>query len=314
MRRMITSRWLLAVVGVVVVVVVVAAVFLTAEPGIGADGDDEQTTAQSQAQDLGSLPDDAATGGEAAPQEVGGEPSRTCEACHPDYMEQPGTEGDLIFSHATHLDQEIECVTCHEPPLGHFETPAPMMMACLSCHEGETAPNECENCHRKLEEIAPGVDEPAVHLDPDPKTRKTCAKCHDVDVWCEQCHGVIMPHPASWKKQHGELALTQSDVCVKCHQSKDPTFCIDCHGVEMPHPAFWWDSHGDVAEANPDSCQLCHPPVLDLCNRCHHAGYQPTPQWAQGQHATAVAESGEGACLVCHERSFCDQCHAGVGQ
>ncbi len=306
-----TPRRPLGLVSILAVLVVLVAVVA----GCGADEQAAEGTNDSRAQELGGLPEDTDAGGEAAPREVGGEPFRTCEACHPDYMEQPGTAGDLVFSHPVHIDQDIECVTCHEPPLGHFETPAPMMMACLSCHEGETAPNQCANCHRKLDEIAPGIDEPAVHLNPDPATRKTCEKCHDVQVWCEQCHGLIMPHPATWKKEHGEVALTQSDTCVKCHQSKDPTFCIDCHGVEMPHPAFWYSSHGDVAEANPDSCEGCHPPVLDLCNRCHHAGYEPTPQWPDGpEHAAAVAAKGVEACLVCHEQSFCDECHAGAGR
>lgn len=248
-----------------------------------------------------------------APMQVSGEPFRTCEVCHPDYLNRPAPNGDLVFSHKTHIDNEVRCSTCHVPPLGHFDTPAPMMMACLSCHEGETAPNDCKNCHRKLEEIAPGLGEPAVHLEPDAKTRKSCAKCHDVKVWCERCHGVEMPHPGSWRLQHGGIALGQSEVCVKCHQSVDKTFCIRCHSVEMPHPAYWYSGHGDIARANKTACFLCHPRGEEFCNQCHHAGFSPTSQWAGAQHAQVVGTQGAGTCLACHKPEFCTSCHAPKG-
>lgn len=248
-----------------------------------------------------------------APMQVSGEPFRTCQVCHPDYLDKPGPSGDLVFSHKTHIDNNVRCATCHVPPLGHFDTPAPMMMTCLSCHEGETAPHECKNCHRKIEEIAPGLGRPAVHLEPDAKTRKTCAKCHDVKVWCERCHGLEMPHPASWRLQHGSIALVQSEVCVKCHQSVDKTFCIRCHGVEMPHPAYWYSSHGDIARAKQAACFRCHPRGEEFCNECHHAGFSPTPQWAGAQHAQVVRTQGQGTCIACHKQDFCTSCHVRKG-
>ncbi len=245
----------------------------------------------------------------AAPEELGGEPFRTCVECHPDYLEQPSATGDLIFSHRTHLENQVLCATCHQPPLGHFDTPAPMMMTCLSCHQGETAPNDCQNCHRKIDEIAPGLSEPVVHLEPDAKTRTTCEKCHDVQVWCEQCHGVEMPHPAGWQRAHGRPALSESRVCEKCHQSRDKTFCIRCHGVEMPHPAYWYSGHGDIARQSESSCIRCHPQSPQFCNQCHHAGFAPTAQWLPSQHGTVVSDQGTSTCFVCHEPMFCERCH-----
>jgi len=246
-----------------------------------------------------------------APEQVEGEPFRTCEVCHPDFLSKPDQTpaNDLIFSHQTHLGNEVKCVTCHEPPLGHFDTPAPMMMACLQCHEGDTAPNECAKCHRKIDEIAPGLDDPVVHLDPDIFTRESCAKCHDVATWCEQCHGVEMPHPSNWQDTHPTFVSTRSDTCVKCHQSRDVKFCVTCHGVEMPHPAYWYSSHGDVARSNGDSCARCHPSAPQFCNQCHHAGFSPTSQWASRQHGSVVKDRGTAACFVCHEQAFCERCH-----
>lgn len=312
-RRQVMVR---AGVGVLVFVVVAAlaavAVSISRAQEGGAASSDPVTSAAQTAKGF-SVGTSGTAVVQAAPTQVSGEPFRTCQACHPDYLSKPDPAGDLVFSHKTHIDNKVQCATCHVPPLGHFDTPAPMMMTCLSCHEGQTAPNDCKNCHRKLEQIAPGLGEPAVHLEPDAKTRKSCAKCHDVKVWCEKCHGVEMPHPGTWRVQHGAIALKQSDVCVKCHQSTDKTFCIRCHGVEMPHTAYWYSSHGDIARRDPQMCYQCHQSRERFCNECHHAGFAPTPQWGETQHGGVVVIQGAGACFACHAEQFCADCHAGKG-
>ncbi|MCL4368611.1 MAG: hypothetical protein M1337_05545 [Actinobacteria bacterium] len=251
------------------------------------------------------------TGAQTQTEQTSGEPFKACEVCHPDFLQKPDSAGDLIFSHSTHIAKDVKCRTCHGSPLGHYSAPKPTMTTCLSCHNDETAPNQCSNCHRKLDQIAPGLGETVVHLNPDARTRTTCAKCHDVKVWCEKCHGVEMPHPATWKATHGQVALKQSDVCVKCHQSKDATFCVRCHGVEMPHPAYWYSNHGDIARANKPACVKCHPGGDQFCSDCHHAGFSPTPQWATSQHGQVATQQGTAACFACHAPSFCATCHPG---
>lgn len=306
-------RSVLLILGLLMVVAaagVLAVQWLSDEPAIAQESETTEG-GTSESEDLRSLPEtpEETDDVSAAPQELGGEPFRLCETCHPDYEQMPPETGDLIFSHPTHTGADVGCATCHASPLGHFGQPAPMMMTCLSCHEGETAPNDCKNCHRKLEEIAPGLDEPVVHLDPSAEERQTCDKCHDVDTWCEQCHGLIMPHPADWTENHGQVGLDDSALCEKCHQSKDPTFCVDCHQVQMPHPPFWYSGHGDIASTNPDACNLCHPGAPQYCNSCHHAGYSPTEEWVPVEHGQAVEDSGTERCFVCHEQAFCEQCH-----
>jgi len=268
-----TRKRRLILVGVAVLLLALLALALGLLTGGSKAQTDSESTVESEQQALPEQPTDSKPG---APVESGGEPFRTCVVCHPDYESQPGPTEDLIFSHKKHLDANVACATCHPTPLGHFGQPAPLMVTCLSCHQGETAPNDCKNCHRKLDEIAPGVDEPVVHLKPDARTRRTCEKCHDVGTWCEQCHGVVMPHPTAWPKIHGRYAESQPKDCVKCHQSKDKNFCVRCHGLEMPHPAYWYSNHGDIAAANPDACTLCHTEGQSFCNDCHHAGFSPT--------------------------------------
>ena len=261
------------------------------------------------AQSSTTLPPGTASTPGAVPQQSGGEPFRTCATCHPDYLSQPGPSADLIFSHPLHLKKDIKCETCHPVPLGHFMEPAPLMTTCLSCHQGKTATNDCKSCHRKLDEIAPGLGQNVVHLKPDPKTAETCDKCHDVKTWCEKRHGLRMPHPVNWQAVHGQAARTSAQVCVKCHQSQDETFCVRCHGVEMPHPAYWYSQHGDIAKNNESVCSKCHPSKEQYCDQCHHAGFSPTPQWEASQHGAVVKQRGTSECFVCHQQADCEECH-----
>ena len=314
MSRSVNRRrlvWLIAVLCLVVAGVVITTLVVPATS--------RHSAPQAQSSSLGESPDERsvtgqvvdATGVQSQTEQTTGEPFKTCAVCHPDYLQKPDSTGDLVFSHPTHIAKGVKCVTCHATPLGHYSAPKPQMTTCLSCHNDETAPNQCSNCHRKLDQIAPGLGVTVVHLNPDAKTRTTCAKCHDVKVWCEQCHGVEMPHPATWQATHGQVALKQSDVCVKCHQSKAPTFCVRCHGVQMPHPPYWYSNHGDIAKANRSSCVKCHPTGATFCNDCHHAGFSPTPQWATSQHGAVVKKQGADACFACHAPSFCATCHPG---
>lgn len=320
-RRRTRWEWTFSrmVVGIAAVVLLTGAILLLViSPSFlsggneGSTGAEAQTTSTGALQGLEGLPQGYAGGGEAAPHESGGEPFRVCATCHPDFLEKPGAGEDLIFSHPLHLDQEVGCVTCHKPPLGHFGNPGPLMMRCLeSCHQGETAPNDCDNCHRRIEEIAPGLDEAVVHLNPDAATRESCQKCHDVEVWCERCHGLEMPHPSDWRSAHGpEVDEEGSEACVKCHQSRDDEFCIRCHGVPMPHSAYWFSGHGTAAQRDETVCGRCHQRAPQYCNECHHAGYSPTDEWSERQHGEVVS-SGEEAdeCLICHGELFCLACH-----
>lgn len=301
----------IAVLGFVVVALVLGLVLLPLSFKDAADEAQSPTSGESVNERSVAGQVASTTGGQSQTEQTSGEPFKTCEVCHKDFLQKPDPTGDLVFSHAKHISQDIKCVTCHGSPLGHYSAPKPMMTTCLSCHNDLTAPNKCSTCHRKLDQIAPGLGVTTVHLNPDAKTRTTCAKCHDVKVWCEKCHGVEMPHPVTWKATHGQVALEQSDVCVKCHQSKDVTFCVRCHGVEMPHPAYWYSNHGDIARTNKSTCVQCHPTGDAFCNGCHHAGFSPTPQWAASQHGQVVTQKGAVACFACHTESFCAECHPG---
>jgi hypothetical protein len=194
-----------------------------------------------------------------------------CGSCHPDYQTRPPATPGLIFNHQTHLARGAACPACHATAVGHAGAPAPAMSSCFACHEGRKASADCTYCHSNLNEIAPGIGEPSVHVATDPKKKETCAACHDVETFCIDCHGLDIPHPADWLATHGTLGLDRSSLCVKCHQSRDAQFCVRCHGMEMPHPQYWISTHKETAGRDPASCNLCHKDPVAFCDRCHQA-------------------------------------------
>jgi hypothetical protein len=192
-----------------------------------------------------------------------------CESCHADYLAGPTSSPGLVFDHQTHLARGAACVDCHAGAAGHQGSPVPRMAACFACHEGRKASKDCAYCHSNLDEIAPGYGEPTVHVVVDPEQKASCARCHDVATFCADCHGLEIPHPAGWSKDHGQIGQNQSSVCVKCHQSRDGQFCVRCHGMEMPHPQYWYSEHASVATPDPKACNLCHRDAPVFCDRCH---------------------------------------------
>ena len=104
-----------------------------------------------------------------------------------------------------------------------------------------------------------------------------CSTCHQKQ-FCIDCHGgVPMPHPADWKKTHGDLGKKNPESCQKCHGA-GTTSCSSCH-------------HGETVGW----------------------AYDPAIPWRQ-QHPAAVKAVGPSACTPgCHTPTYCAECHTNGG-
>ena len=102
-----------------------------------------------------------------------------------------------------------------------------------------------------------------------------CSTCHTRN-FCTDCHGVPMPHPATFAKTHGKVGKADPKVCVKCHGSA-ATFCNDCH-------------HGSALDWE----------------------YNKSQPWVR-QHPAAVKATGASACFDCHSPTYCANCHVRGG-
>jgi nitrate/TMAO reductase-like tetraheme cytochrome c subunit len=112
-----------------------------------------------------------------------------------------------------------------------------------------------------------------------------CTTCH-ADTFCNNCHGMEMPHPAAFKEPKdvkdavGHPAMSadkdKAKKCVECHgKNEDTHFCDDCH-------------HGTAVKFE----------------------FDKKVAWTK-QHPKAVEKSGLKACTdSCHSPKFCVDCHS----
>jgi hypothetical protein len=227
----------------------------------------------------------------------------------------------LVFSHATHVDEHIECVHCHEGvPDARLATRRhlPTMEQCFECH-------------------APPALGDTSH--PIPTAPATCETCHPVEpdgtLVTTFREGVLTPprwmagmaHDHEWLTRHRWVAADSGPLCAECHTEND---CADCHdGRVRPirvHPGDYLTTHSVLARRDADACTSCHAPS-QFCTECHaRLGiariaapdvrspdrlHPPTAVWLgsanlHGREARRALET----CTSCHAESDCVDCHA----
>jgi hypothetical protein len=226
-------------------------------------------------------------------------PSGQCTQCHGPNRDYTAND-DIIIDHAVHAENDVTCTTCHNR-VAHpedFELTLAgntkhedfmHMEACFRCHnlaEDAKAPGDCSACHPEEFELVPESHEAtnfynlggesSGHADLKIEEPGYCGICHTEDVFCVDCHGIVMPHPADFKENHGEAGRTSPDVCKNCH------------------------ARGEVASSA----------GFEFCNSCHHPAGDPAKPWLP-QHFVAVDQSGPEACFACHTPTYCAECHVG---
>jgi len=216
--------------------------------------------------------------------------SENCLRCHAITKREVTPSPGVIIDHKKHEEKEIGCAYCHNrvahPISGYEDFTA--MGGCYreNCHSlaaGARAPGKCEACHPKGFELMPKNHKAADFLPPKhakmaKEDIKYCDMCH-MKKFCEDCHGMEMPHPAKFvKTEHGTTGRQNPASCNKCHPQKQ--FCTACHhkgydenagpftspdgtGRPVQHPII-------VKAKGAESCFKCHGPTY--CSHCHIQG------------------------------------------
>lgn len=203
-----------------------------------------------------------------------------CLQCHD--VNRKATSGfRILINHAEHAKRNGSCISCHvrtAHPVSTRGGAISFMAQCFTCHgtaEQPKASAECGVCHPADYELLPqshkaaawekGAHGPVSKADP-----KQCQMCHK-KAFCNDCHGVQMPHPEGWAK-----------------------------GAT---------GHAATAQLNRAVCSRCHGRQLDMCTMCHHNAYDATKGTWVKQHFLAVNTGGAAQCLDCHSPLFCVGCH-----
>ncbi len=223
--------------------------------------------------------------------------SAACLDCHTRAPEKSLRVFGTDFSHGQHQRArlDLDCVTCHRgngpQDAGHGALTRGRD-GCRTCHERsrlrEPHPNGWETTHGRAR-----------------RQLGSCSVCHGAD-FCSRtdCHGpVVMPHPPTYTRKHGGMAMGSPQVCGKCHK---PGECVDCHGVEMPHPDNWpKQKHLPVARTNISICAKCH--TTKECTDCHGLPMPHPRTWTQKHGAESQRQAR--VCGKCHDEKDCQLCH-----
>lgn len=230
--------------------------------------------------------------------------SEDCRGCHK--LEEPPGQiatryADIRFSHAAHLKQRIDCLTCHAPVTASTHAASirlPRMLDCVPCHDTahrvarQLQLSNCASCHR---EHTSGALPTSHNRNVRPPTHndgfrmRHSAEAASPDANCYACHLNVAPNAAVTNR------------CVGCHQAMRP----------VSHTARWKDDiHGKYAALDRTTCATCH--TADTCIRCHNQtprSHAPLALFKNGGHAT-LALLNERSCLTCHTfQDTCASCH-----
>jgi len=219
---------------------------------------------------------------------------QACAACHTDPNNIVPREGYCpnyeIFNHQEHLEEKLECLTCHtgisaSTEIGCQEAHLPKMTDCLKCHEKMGQTWDCASCHI------------GNHPEAGDKSVLEWTKTHGLEAafdpekfrqyfelgYCEDCHQGLnlngQMHQPGWLFVHGDEAMAGGE-CLVCHQ--DLQQCSECHRTMLPVPHPLGDpafanpvsggSHTEEAESFFEACIVCHHQgtISPTCARCHN--------------------------------------------
>jgi nitrate/TMAO reductase-like tetraheme cytochrome c subunit len=97
------------------------------------------------------------------------------------------------------------------------------LTSCIICHSKK----DCSRCHLEMPH-----DENWPYYHGNMALKDDCFECH-VKSFCDDCHRIEMPHPASFLPKHSKITKKKGDeLCYRCHIRDD---CQQCH-VRHTHP------------------------------------------------------------------------------
>ncbi len=235
-----------------------------------------------------------------------------CTPCHGKASDSIQTS-DLRYAHGPHLEQGIECSSCHtEFPHSEGNTAVPMMETCFSCHNqshpavGVIAPGDCTFCHTQTmtglphshtkEFINGGHGESTLQ-----SGGLSCQDCHTDADFCVSCHQAKQAKPASHagSAPKGDSVLATSS-CGNCHAEFRRSFesLVSLPSAERSRGILTHRAHV-LTETNAGiTCSTCHEAAvaiesLELCYTCHD------PEAA----SPASTLTGADLCRRCHPRT-----------
>lgn len=202
-----------------------------------------------------------------------------CTGCHNNPLKLDASKKLPLMKHDVHTKKKINCTSCHSriahpDPNTKNNEDSIKMTGCFRCHGLEKtakAPGQCDTCHASSFNLQPRNHrneqwKRKEHANAADYKNLGCQMCHE-NVFCKNCHGIDLPHPAELRNNHADTGTENAKMCRKCHKQQD--FCNSCHHYGFNGPPGSWVSYHDLAAAQKtmQSCFECHSPTY--CAKCH---------------------------------------------
>lgn len=163
---------------------------------------------------------------------------------------------------------------------------------------------ECTVCHYKA---------PSSTLSGDDLTgdHESCKTCHEevLENNCNYCHVNPddirpIPNPERHLIFSHERHAAKSIECVSCHSGLEEA--LYASPANMPLMELCVDCHGKKQISN--DCNACHTDLLKMIPKGHLEG-----EFRKDHKRQARIGGTDAGCSSCHEESYCQNCHAGIG-
>lgn len=134
----------------------------------------------------------------------------------------------IQYNHKLHIDQEMECTTCHEGADSQPHATIPVIAKCMECHSEPASKSPEEAKIRTY--AAKGEEIPWIRVNRLPGHVYFSHRAHVkwAGLGCDTCHGDMRSRTTPVTSSQ-ILALTMSR-CLDCHEAKGArTDCLTCH-------------------------------------------------------------------------------------
>jgi len=137
------------------------------------------------------------------------------------------TEQPISFNHKKHLEQGVDCLTCHPYPKEQTLSGMPPLATCLECHKEPLTKNPEEEKIRQFQKKNQEIPWKKLYGQPDHVFFSHRRHVVLAKMECKSCHGDIgrseKPPSKPWVKMTMKW-------CMDCHtKSKVTNDCLACH-------------------------------------------------------------------------------------
>lgn len=257
-----------------------------------------------------------------------------CTKCHygENYVGYTPVSRDIIFPHAVHVGQGMECTTCHQGLENvdyGSDANLPEMATCYTCHNDQKQTNQCESCHLNFVTLIPGDHRASNFL----RSHRQTTRLGGLDVSCQTCHTERLCQDC-----HLDGGLKASgpggDLMTDPRPKTTPLDSPEKMTLQMAHELNYRFTHGMDARGRSADCVACHSQQT-FCAPCHEAGGNVTqgnlrpathlvPGYTTigrgtggGLHAEQARRDME-SCIACHDIEgrdpVCLTCHTPGGE